>query len=346
MLAIILAGGLGSRLLPLTEKRPKSLIPVAGRPLVTYLLDQLSLAGVNHFVFAVSEATYSLLRTGIGSSYKGIPVDYSVESRALGSAGAIALATQAYKPQGSFFVANGDVVTLSDLSQMLEIHLSYGNSGAQVSILLHEVPEVTHYGAVETAGLRISRFIEKPQAGETNSNQINAGVWLFEPEILDTLKNGIFSRVEEDLFPRLAQSGADIIGIPDGSAYWADVGVPEMILEVSRYLRSETSPSGLIANEAMVNESALIVSSEVGSGCQIEKDAYIKDSCVWNNAFVGVEARIIRSIIGEDTVIGAGAVLQDIITGPGTIIESGARLSNMRMSSRGNHRGNGGPGGG
>ncbi|MEE2875417.1 MAG: NDP-sugar synthase [Chloroflexota bacterium] len=346
MLAIILAGGLGSRLLPLTENRPKSLIPVAGRPLVTYLLDQLLLAGVDHFVFAVSEATCPLLRTGIGSNYKEIPVDYSVESRALGSAGAIALATQAYKPESSFFVANGDVVTLSDLSQMLEIHHNYGNSGAQVSILLHKVPEVTHYGAVETAGLRISRFIEKPQAGDTNSNQINAGVWLFEPEILDALENGVFSRVEEDLFPRLAHGGADIIGIPDQDAYWADVGVPEMILEVSRYLMSETSPTGLIANEAMVNESALIVSSEVGSGCQIERDAYIKDSCVWNNAYVGVEARIIRSIIGEDTVIGAGAVLKDIVTGPGTVIESGARLSNMRMSSAGNHRGSGGPGSG
>ena len=286
------------------------------------------------------------MRTGIGSSYKGIPVDYSVEPRALGSAGAIALATQAYKPESSFFVANGDVVTLSDLSQMLEIHHNYGNSGAQVSILLHKVPEVTHYGAVETAGLRISRFIEKPQAGDTNSNQINAGVWLFEPEILDALENGVFSRVEEDLFPRLAHGGADIIGIPDQDAYWADVGVPEMILEVSRYLMSETSPTGLIANEAMVNESALIVSSEVGSGCQIERDAYIKDSCVWNNAYVGVEARIIRSIIGEDTVIGAGAVLKDIVTGPGTVIESGARLSNMRMSSAGNHGGSGGAGSG
>ncbi len=346
MLAIILAGGLGSRLLPLTEKRPKSLIPVAGRPLVTYLLDQLLLAGVDHFVFAVSKATYSPLNIGVGSSYKGIPVDYSIEPRALGSAGAIALAAQNYKPQDVFFVANGDIVTLSDLSKMLETHRNYGNAGAQLSILLHSVPEVIHYGAVETSGSRISRFIEKPQAGETDSNQINAGVWLFEPEILDALESGVFSRVEEELFPRLAERGADIIGIPDQDAYWADVGVPEMILEVSRYLRSETSPFGLIANEVIVNESAVIVSSEVESGCQIEKDAYIKDSCVWNNAYVGIEARIIRSIIGEDTVIGAGAVLQDTVIGPGTIIESGARLSNMRMSSTGNHRASGGPGSG
>ena len=233
MRAIVLVGGEGKRLRPLTEELPKPLLPVAGRPLLHRLLDLLAQHGTTAVTLAMTKRSEAV-RESVGDDWNGMAVHYAYDEPPRGSGGAIAgIAADWDEP---FFVLNGDIVTQLDLSAMRSAHDA---SAAELTISLHEVDDPARYGIVDLADDgRIQRFVEKPPT-DAPSNLANSGVWLFEPALVSEIPGDAFTRVEDDLFPALAAAGRPIYGFLD-EGLWFDIGTPESYREAERALRDES----------------------------------------------------------------------------------------------------------
>jgi len=315
MHAIILAGGKGTRLLPLTEELPKPLIPVAGIPMVAHVMNSLIGAGVTELIFAVSHDTYVPLKTCFSDKYKDVNISYSIEDHPLGSAGAVGKACELNRPSRSFFVVNADVITSASLSDMRSIHDSLDAPDSLVSILLHETEVTGDFGVVELgAGRRVQKFLEKPAPGITSSKLINAGIWIFSERVIQHLPKDTFARVEETLFPDLVQDKRSLAGISDEGAYWTDLGTPEALLRGAGYLRNSAEP--LIHESAVTAFNADISNSEIGAETIINSNAVISNSMIWDSVTIGPNAKIYNSIIGNNAIIGENARISGAVVGP------------------------------
>jgi len=333
MHAIILAGGKGTRLLPLTEKLPKQLIPVAGIPMVAHVMNSLIEAGVTELTFAVSWHTYMPIKECFSNKYKNINIDYSIEDYPLGSAGAVGRACEFNRPSGSFFVVNGDVITSASLADMRAIHDSFVDSNSLVSILLHETEAVGDFGRVELgAGRQVQRFLEKPASGITRSKLINAGIWIFSEQVIARLPTDRFARVEETLFPNLVKEKKGLIGITGKDAYWADLGTPEALLVGASYMRGSTNP--LISEKAEIEFDAEISNSEIGAYTIVSSNAIISNSLIWDSVAVGTNTEICDSIIGNNAIIGENVRLSGAVIGPYVQVQSGLHVKNRVMKSQ------------
>jgi mannose-1-phosphate guanylyltransferase len=223
--AVILVGGEGTRLRPVTSRVPKPVAPVVERPFVAYILDNLARHGVERAVFStgyLAEAIEAVI--GDGTGY-GLEVEYAVEAEPLGTAGAIANCEDKLD-DGSFYVFNGDVLSDVDLGELGEIHVAKGGMG---TIFLTPVEDPRRYGLVE---LRedgsVASFLEKPGDWEGTA-LINAGVYVLEPEVLEMVPRGRLFSIERGVFPKLASAGS-LYGYVD-SGYWRDIGTPDSYLQ-------------------------------------------------------------------------------------------------------------------
>ncbi|HXH21336.1 MAG TPA: NDP-sugar synthase [Dehalococcoidia bacterium] len=351
MNAVILVGGGGTRLRPLTYAVPKPLIPVLNRPLISHLLDNLRRHGVDRVVFAAS-AQEKRIEEELGDGDGiGLEISYCYETEPLGSGLAVKQAAKGFDEP--FFVCNGDVITDLDVADMAARHKE---RGAIVSISLAQVEDPSGYGVVEMDRTdRITRFVEKPPRSEAPSNFANAGTWIFDPSVLEHIPDEKMDRsLEQLVFPLLIADGYLVLGYPS-DAYWMDVGTPERYLQLHYDLLKGRIPQWLpgdlrdghpsVGVESQVwhdvrvegrvilgracrvgGMTRLAGPSVLGDRCDVRDKAVIERSVIWSNAKVGSEAVVRDSILGKGCWVGDGAVVEGAILADGAKVKRGVRL--------------------
>ena len=319
--AIVLVGGLGTRLRPLTNTRHKSLVPVCNRPFVEYLLDWLRAAKFERCVLALGQGNEDLAAAYPAGDLNGLEIVVVKEQSRLESGGGIRNAVHEAGVSGRFTVLNGDVFVQFDFAPMLASHRS---KAARLSIALYPVANPEGYGvaAVSEAGL-ITEFVEKPPPGTEPSNLINAGVWTFEADVLAELPPGAV-RVEDTLFPDLVRSGGPVAAyVADG--IWADIGTPQRYLDLNTALIAERGESA-IASPSHISPAATISGSSIGARCRVDARATVRDSILWEGVWVGAGASVSRSAIADGVLVGDGAIIDGAVIGAGATISAGSRL--------------------
>ncbi|MFE4455251.1 sugar phosphate nucleotidyltransferase [Streptomyces sp. NPDC056796] len=336
--AILLVGGKGTRLRPLTVHTPKPMVPAAGVPFLTHQLARARAAGVEHIVLATSYlAEVFEPYFGDGSSL-GLSIEYVTEDEPLGTGGAIrnVASRLASGPDEPVIVFNGDILTGLDIRALVAVHAT---SGADVSLHLTRVEDPRAFGLVPTdATGRVTAFLEKPQTPEEIvTDQINAGAYVFRRSVIDTIPAGRPVSVERETFPGLLASGAHLQGMVD-STYWLDLGTPQAFVRGSADLVLGRAPSpavpgrcgdrlvlptasvaagakltgGTVVGEgALIGEGARITGSTVLDGAVVEPGAVITDSLVGAGARIGSRSVLTGAVVGDGARVGADNELRD-----------------------------------
>jgi mannose-1-phosphate guanylyltransferase len=351
MKAILLAGGKGTRLRPLTVHTPKPIVPIFNRPFLYYQLDLLR--QVPEIDEAILSLNYQPRRIeeifGEGDGL-GIRLRYVVEPQPLGTGGAIRYAGDQLTE--SVVVFNGDVLTQVDLGAVLRLHRE---RKAKATIVLTPVENPRAYGLVETDGDKnIKRFLEKPGEDEITCNTINAGIYVLEPETFDRIPKDTAWSIERSFFPSLIERGETFVAyVYDG--YWIDIGTPAKYLQVHRDIMDGRYSAPPFAGNAstvftaegarveegvelqgpcFIDEGAVVKTgarilpySVIGRQAHVEEAAVIDDSIIWPNGWIGREARIAGSILGRNCHIGRNAVLDPgAVLGDKTVITDYSKL--------------------
>ena len=319
--AIILVGGQGARLRPLTLTRHKSLIPVANRPALDHLLDWLTGHGVERAVLAMGQRQDDLVEAYPEGERGSLTIAHVVERERLESGGAIRNAVRAAEVEGRFLVLNGDVYVDFDLGAALEAH---ERAAARLTLALCQVANPSAFGvAVLDGDARITGFVEKPPPGTAPSDLVNAGVWVFEPDLVGEIPPGAV-RVEETLFPSLVGRGENVLG-HHFEGLWADLGTPGRYLELSQALiRQAGAP--LLANGALVAEDASVEGTALAANSVVSAGASVTGSVLWEDVRVESGAQVRDSVIADGVTIGAEAVVRGAVLGRGASVAAGVRL--------------------
>lgn len=328
MFAVVLVGGFGTRLRPLTNDVPKPMLPVVHRPMIVRLAEHLAEGGVTDIVLALGfrpEPFRQAFPEGqVGST--GVRVHYAVEPEPLDTAGAVAFAARSVGVDETFVVANGDVLTDVSISWLVSEHRRIG---VDATIHLIPVDDPSAFGVVETDGDIVRRFVEKPAPGETDSDLVNAGTYVFEPRVLDLVGHGERASVERSTFPALVASRRLAAVATDD--YWIDAGRPDTYLRANLDLVDGTrgEPVDPIAPGAAVDPSATVRTSVVDTGALIAAGATVSGSVLLPGAVVGAGASVTDSIVGGH--VGEGAVVVDSVIGAGHLVPAGQAVSGRRL---------------
>lgn len=326
MQAIILVGGQGTRLRPLTYETPKQMLPLVGVPMIEVVLDSLRNYGISEAVLSLGYLPDRFMEAYPDSTVAGVSVRYAVEPEPLDTAGAIKFAASAIDVRDTFLVINGDVLCDLDVSAMLDFHRA---SGASATIALHPVEDPSRFGVVPTDGDgRVLDFIEKPAPGEAPTNLINAGIYLFEPSALAEIPDGRRVSVERETFPNLAKRG-ELFAWPT-DAYWLDTGTPASYLQANtdilggadRMLDVPVTDGSWCHPQATVDPTATLVRAVIDRGCVVGPGAHVEDAVLLPGAVVQQGARVVSSIIGPHAVIGSLSEL-----GPICVVGSGEHVA-------------------
>jgi mannose-1-phosphate guanylyltransferase len=334
MQALILAGGKGTRLRPLTVYTPKPMVPICNRPFLLYQIDTLRRAGVTDITLSLSYQPEKIeQQLGDGSNF-GVKLKYAVEPQPMGTAGAYKFAEDLIREPTVVF--NGDILTDLDLKTVIRQHKE---RNAIATIVLTPVEDPSAYGVVETeADGRVRRFLEKPKPDVSTCKNINAGTYVLEPQVLDLIPRGENHSFEYGLFPRLLEQGEPFFAHIPQRTYWMDIGTPARYLQAhydllaNRVLRihikdrrgkfdsathSEIDELSVIGDECTLKPGVEIINSVLGKGCYIEEGARIENSVIWSHTRVGTAAQVKDAIVGRgcyvgrSTMVGPGAVLGD-----------------------------------
>ncbi len=312
--AILLVGGMGTRLMPLTSKTPKPMLQVAGVPFTEHQIRKAAQAGIAEIVLATSYKA-ELFEPYFGNGEKfGIKIKYAVEKTALGTGGGIRNAAALLDDCDQVVIFNGDVLSGHDLAVQIQFHI---NNKADVTLYLTKVADARAYGCVElSADSQVKSFLEKME--NPVSDLINAGCYIFNRKVIDQIPANQVISVERDTFPNLLSSGVKVCGYLDNS-YWLDIGNPAALVKASADLitgviTSAATPkhSGdhLIAAGAQVSPSATInLGSVIESEVVVEGNCHISGSIISKGAKIGENCQVINSIIAPDTQIEAGMVV-------------------------------------
>ncbi len=340
--AVIVAGGFGTRLLPLTARRPKHLLNVGGVPFLEHQIARLAEAGVDHVVLATSYRA-ELFEPVLGDGSRwGVRLDYVQEEEPLGTAGAIRNVAGALRddPDGAVVILNGDILSGHDLRRQLA-DFETPRDGRQVDVSLHlvEVADARPFGCVPTDDQgRVTGFTEKSENPVTN--QVNAGCYVFRRGVIDLIPAGKVVSVERETFPSLVEEGRLVVGFVD-TAYWRDVGTPAALVAASRDLvlgvadsPALTAPTGefRVLDGASVDPDATLEGGTlVDTGAWIERGAKVSGSVVLSGAVVGEDAVVVDSVIGPSAVVGRSAQLRDVTLGDEATVGAGGRLEDERV---------------
>jgi mannose-1-phosphate guanylyltransferase len=340
--ALVLAGGEGTRLRPLTLTTPKPVLPLAGRPFLSFMLDWAHSHGVDEVILScgfMSDAVRSVL----GDIYDGMRLRHVTEDEPLGTAGPVRLAYDEGLLEERLLVLNGDVLTDIDLTGELERH---ERTGARATLALYPVEDTSSYGVVPTDEEgRVEAFIEKG-SGEAATNRINAGAYVIEREVVESIPAGRAVSFEREVFPALVGNG--LYGY-DAAGYWIDIGTPERYLEATWDLlagrvRSTLPPrdetGSLISANCLLAGAHVGPQSVLGRHCSVGTDARVERSVLHERVHVGADAAVIESVLGDGVrvgeraqvgpraVIGSRAVIQaDAVVAAGARVEPGAVVS-------------------
>ncbi len=330
--AVILVGGLGTRLRPLTLSAPKPMLPTAGLPFLAHLLSRIADAGIEHVVLGTSfKAEVFESEFGDGSEL-GLQIDYVVEGEPLGTGGGIANVASKLR-HDTAVVFNGDVLSGCDLRELLDLHTA---KEADVTLHLVRVGDPRAFGCVPTdSDGMVTAFLEKTQDPPTD--QINAGCYVFKRSVIDKIPRGRALSVEREVFPGLLSDGRRVCGYVDAT-YWRDMGTPEDFVRGSADLVRGIAPSPALnghRGESLVHDSAsvapgslLIGGTVIGRGAEIAAGARLDGAVIFDGVRVEAGAVIERSIIGAGARIGPRALIRDGVIGDGADI--GARCQLLR----------------
>ncbi len=316
MKALVLAGGFGTRLRPLSCSRPKMLFPIANRPLIDYTLEALSKEeSVDTVVLAVYYMAESLVRY-LGPTKYDLGILYSREQRPLGTGGPVKKAKDIMNGD-RFMVMNGDILTDFDYKRLIEYH---EEKGGVATIALTQVSDPTRYGSVELDWEgRITRFVEKPEYGKAPSNLINAGIYIMEPEILDYIPDEGKVRIETEVFPKLAEENK-LYGF-ESHGFWMDIGEPQDYLGANAMMLTknnlnkcgespEIDPSVVIRKPCNFGDNVRIGADSligpnvsIGNGVQIGKGCRIENSVVFDGVTIEDYCSVKSAILGENSVL-------------------------------------------
>ena len=341
MKAILLAGGKGTRLRPLTIHTPKPIVPIFNRPFLQYQIDLVKqVPEIDEVILSLNYQPRRIEEIFGDGSDVGIKIRYVVEPVPLGTAGAIKYAGDQLTE--SVVVFNGDVLTQVDLAAVLRLHRE---RRAKATIVLTPVDNPSAYGLVETdPDGNIRRFLEKPKPEEITTNHINAGIYVLEPDTFDRIPSDVSWSIERSFFPSLIERGETFVAYVY-NGYWIDIGTPEKYMQVHRDImdgRFEAVPFKGLANRTCVAEAARLEEgatvdgpcfidegvlvkagarigpySVLGRQCQIEEDARVDGAIIWQNGRIGRDAVIEAAVLGRNCHIGrsaavrSGAVLGD-----------------------------------
>ncbi len=319
MQLVVIAGGFGTRLRPLTLHRPKALVPLLNRPQILHVLDWLP-PGCDRVIVAVNYM-YERVRDFFEALDSDVEVVVVNEPTPLGTGGAIKNVED--HVTGTFAVANGDVVDRMDFEAFLKFHRHHKGIG---SLGVWPVDDPTAFGVVALDGERITRFVEKPQEAEAPSNLINAGRYLFEPDVFDAIDAGHPVSLEREVFPRLIPKGLYAFR---EEGLWSDAGTLAAYLEAQRLLLDDQGgeiadgaeilwdvlPPVLVAAGCFV-EARLGPHVVLGKGCKVGR-CVVRNAALFDGVSVDDKAEIESSLIGEGAAIGEGAVIRNSIIGDG-----------------------------
>jgi mannose-1-phosphate guanylyltransferase len=339
MRAVILVGGRGTRLRPITYDIPKALVPLRNQPFMGYMVDFLRSGGVEGAVLSLGYLPDPIQEYFAGrEDLDGFSIDYAVEDRALGTAGGIKNAGK-YLDGGPLIVVNGDVLTGMDLRAAIERHRA---TGALATITLTSVEDPTAYGLVEVDHeMLVHRFLEKPAYDEVTTNLINAGVYVLEPEVLDMIPASREVSIEREIFPELQLQGQLYAYV--SSSYWKDIGTPRSYLAASHDVLSgavgardgfeylDVDPSTHVGKNVK-----LLPPVSVASGCEIGDMATIGGrSSLGRDCRIGYGAVVEGSILLDGAEVEAGAVIRGSILGPGARVGQDAIVRGLSVLGAG-----------
>jgi NDP-sugar pyrophosphorylase family protein len=329
MQALILAGGKGTRLRPLTVYTPKPVVPVLNRPFLLYQIDILKLAGITDIILSLNyqpDKIEDLL--GDGSAY-GVKLTYLTESQPLGTAGAYGYAAKLLtRPT---VVLNGDILTNLKIGEMAQFHR---DMKADATIFLTPVENPAAYGLVETGkDSKVQRFLEKPKADEIvrlKTKNINAGIYILEPGVLELIPEGENCSFEYNVFPELLKREKSFFAYIDGEVYWRDIGTPLSYLQAhadflagkitgfsfdqkenKAYLKDGVSIDELsvIGKDCVIRSGVKIINSVLGQGVHLEEKAVVENSVIWPHARIGNSAMIKGAFVGRGCQIGNNVII-------------------------------------
>ena len=342
--AVILVGGQGTRLRPLTHARPKPIVPLLNRPFLHYQLALLRQHGVTDIILSCSHRVDDI-RAALGSGADaGVRLRYVAESEPLGTAGGVRNAADL--ASGRLVVLNGDVLTDADVGAVLRFHET---RGSRTTIGLTPVDDPTQYGLVEAdARGAIRRFLEKPKPHEITTNMVNAGVYVIDAELLRRIPADRPVSIEREFFPALLADGVPCFGVPLGG-YWRDIGSPSAYREAQLDLlrgrvATQVTPAGTLRDGCWIGAGARIDAGAVlrgpaviGTDVRVQAGARLGPlTVIGDGARIARGARIEGAILWERVEVGEGAVLRDCIVGahavigahvdaaPGVVLEAGA----------------------
>lgn len=356
MKAVVLVGGQGTRLRPLTLRTPKPMVPLANKPFLSYVLEHLKKNGIEDVVFSMGYLPDGIKAYfGDGGSF-GLNIAYVVEDKPLGTAGAVKN-VEDYIRDGDFLVLNGDILTDLDIRDLVEFHRSCGAEG---TIALTPVENPTAYGLVRTGDNgEVRGFLEKPSWDQIDTNLINAGTYVLKSSVLDLIPSGVEHSFERGVFPKLVGKG--LYGYRSES-YWLDIGTPEKYLRahydileknvktsISECLTQdfvcvqgqiELHPDAKLVPPVLIGEGTVIEAGArigrmavIGSGCRIASGTVVEESVVQEVCVLDASVQVRRSIIARGTTIGPGTVVsggavigEDARVGGGNVLTNNIRV--------------------
>ena len=340
MKAILLLGGFGTRLRPLTNDIPKQMLPVCGRPMIEWVCEHLAGHGVSEVVLSLgyrAEAfTAAYPRGRIGQ----LPYEVAVEPEPRGTAGAVRFAAEASATTGTFLVLNGDVLTDLDVSALASVH---ARLGVEATIALQPVADPTPFGLVvaDPSG-RVLSFSEKPEPGSAGAAvppgerpTISAGTYVLSSRVLDRIAPGRPVSIEREIFPQIVADGALAALVSD--AYWLDTGTPQQYLAANLDILEGRRASARVMDasaepSAAIHPDARIGMSVIGQGCEIGPDAVVQRSVLADGCRIEAGAVVVDSVLGSGAVVGAAAMLDEYsVIGAGEHVPPGTRLSAARQ---------------
>lgn len=317
---VLLVGGYGTRLMPLTKHTPKPMLTVAGLPVTEHQLAMARKAGITTVVLATSYLSELFTPYFGDGSRWGMKLLYAVEKEPLGTGGAIAHAAHLLDTDESIVVFNGDVLSSHDLAEQIRQHEA---KSADVTLHLTVVEDARAYGCVPTdSDGRVTAFLEK--MNKPIANTINAGCYVFNPSVVKLIPRDRVISVERETFPGLISNHGKVWGFIDKS-YWLDIGTPRALLQGSRDLVTDLADASALhmADVALHNEHSLIMSSAT-----VDASAIIdKGSCIGAGASIGAGAHISGSIIDSGAVVGKGAVIIDSFIASASHVSDNAYIS-------------------
>jgi mannose-1-phosphate guanylyltransferase len=354
--AVILVGGLGTRLRPLTDRTRKDMLPLVDRPQLAYTFDHLRRHGVTRAIVSCGYLP-TQIQEHFGDSYGDLSLEYRVEEEPLGTGGAIRFAAEGL--DGPFFALNGDSLRETDLDELVRVHR---DRGAQATILLTPVEDPTRYGLVRVNGEgRVLSFLEKPRPEEIDTDLINAGLYVLEPEVLELVPAGRAVSIEREVFPQLVERQSVFgVRLP---GYWLDIGTPAAYLQAHHDVLernfdtevggalgptytlvadgADVSPEARLVPPVYVGPGAVVAAgarigsmSVVGAAASVGEGATVESAVVGARARVGAQASVIGSIVGEGAQVGAGCEVRglsvigpDARVGEGNTLDHGLRIA-------------------